>query len=604
MLSSCSGQKVLVRAVAFSPDGKTLASAGIDRPNSRSFALWETATGKEVRLIKDPTIQPESVAFAADGKTIAAGQFGDLHFWDLPNAKQLGSLDHVYNVYNDNFNHLAFSPDGKTLASAAGNGQIRLWDVARRKERINFPGHRSHITALAVSPNGKTVVTGSQDGTARLWELATGKQVRQFRDEGELSGGAMVLSVALSPDGKTLALAHLGGGEAGVTLWDVAGGRMLGRLTRYKYCIASLAFSPDGKSLVTEGLLAGYLHLWDLTTRKEVRKFNKNKEQGHRVAFSPDGRTIASAAHELYLWETATGQLLHHLEGGGQAVAFSPDSFLLAAVSFSQVKLLETTTAKEVGPHGGYHHHSDLPSAAFSPEGRFLAVDSEQGVQVLEVVTGRVVRTFRSHPGKVTCLAYSPDGKTLVSGADDFTALTWDVTGLIDEKEKEASKPEQMKDLWDDLINHDRLKAYDALRRLRGSPEQTLAFLQKQLPPVVAIEPKRIAQLLIDLNSDEFQMREKAALKLRELGDLAEKALRQALKDKPELDTRKRVEGLLERLANGRQRTQYALQMLERWGTPEVQRFLERLAKGEPDAWQTREAKAALQRLAKRAAMP
>ena len=183
MLSQCSGQTVFVGALAFSPDGKTLASAGIEKPHFRSLALWETATGKVVRLIKDPRINdPTCVAFAPDGKTVAAGQIGSVHFWDLPNAKLLWSLD---NVHWDDFHTLGFSPDGKTLASAARTGQIRLWDVARRKERFDFPGHRYHITAFAVAPDSKTAVTGSIDGTARLWELATGKEVRQFRDVSE-----------------------------------------------------------------------------------------------------------------------------------------------------------------------------------------------------------------------------------------------------------------------------------------------------------------------------------------------------------------------------------------------------------------------------------
>jgi WD40 repeat protein len=591
----CRGHTEFVGRVAFSSDGKLLASTGFDKRHGRSINLWETTTGKEVRFLPVSGARNyPTFAFAPDGKTIAAGDFYSIIFWDVVDGKQLRSLKILH---RDQLLAITFSPDGKTLASAGEEGDIRLWDVARRKERFDdLPGHRERITSIAASPDGRTVVTGSFDGTARVWEWATGKPGRQFRDEGGPWGGILVWCVALSPDGKTLALSHRG--DAGITLWSVAGGTWLRRLTGHKDRITSIAFSPDGKTLVSEGIDDVNLHLWDVATGIEKRKLKKNQERGIQAAFSPDGRIIASVATDgVYLWEAATGKQLHFLKDRWGALAFSPDGFLLALVD-EKLCLLDPVTTKEIGQHDG-GRQAWGHSAAISPEGRLLALASGEGVRLMEVVTGLTVRTFRGHLRPVTCLAFSPDGKALITGSEDCTALVWDLRELVKEKGKPALKPEKLQAAWEDLKGDDRLKAYEAACRLRGAPEQTLALLQKQLRPAVATDPKRIARFIADLNRPRFQTRERAARQLTELGDVSENALRRVLKDRPPLEVRKRVERLLETLEESLEtrRRQWAVTLLERAGTAEARRVLEALAKGDSESRQTREARASLERL-------
>jgi WD40 repeat protein len=589
-LTQCAGHADVARTVIFSPDGKSLASAGLDKGQGPSISLWDASTGKRSRSLGEGPIgfDPISVSFAPDGKSLAAGGRSSVRNWGVADGKLLWSIP------DTGLSVVAFSPDGKTLAIAVESGRIRLWDVASRKDRLAPPGKDENITSLAIAPDSKTVVTGSYEGTARVWELATGKPVREFRDEGGPWGGNVIFDVALSPDGKTLALSHVG--EAGITLWDVAGGRRAGRISGPEYRVLSLAFSPDGKTMLAGGLDDTAIHLWDMGTRKELRALKKDKDGGWCVAFSPDGRTVAASGRGLWVWDAASGKVLYQKRSYGGATAFSPEGFLLA-VPRDRLELLEVSTGKEVG-----HVETDAVSwgnhggVAFSPDGRYLAVTFQKEVRLLDVATGRKVRTFDGEGGD---LAFSPDGKALVTRAAGGTALVWDLSDLVEAKGKTAPSAEHLRALWDDLKGGDRLKAYDALRRLRAAPESALALFGEQLRPVAAVEAKRVAGLIADLDSEQFETRERAARELTELGGAAEPALRQALKGQPSAEVRARVEGLLERLPSSQEveRIRWALRLLEHFGTTDARRLLEKLARGDPESWQTKEAKASLERL-------
>jgi WD40 repeat protein len=583
-LVACPSQVKAAWAVAFSPDGKFLATAGWDKEYDSTLALRDPATGKEVHRVENTVlrIEPRCIVFTPDGKTIAMGGLSEICFWDVGGAKRLEPVS----IYGHGYvNRLALSPSGQTLASADEHGETHLWDMAQRKERVPGGGHRETIHTVAVSPDGKMVATVSEE-TVCLWNLATGRLLRQLPAEDE-----DVFCAAFAPDGKILALGHQG--EA-ITFWDPTTGKMTGRISVKNDRVNSLAFAPDGKSLVSAGIDGNHLHLWDVTTRRELRKFAATEERPHHVVFSPDGRTIASTGDALFLWDAVTGKQLRRLEDRPLSLAFSPDGSLLAMDRLDS-RLLEVATGQEVGRFEG----ADSTAMAFSPDGQFLAVLGDKEVRILDVLTGRAVRTIRGHRGGgPTCFGYSPDGKTLVTGSADCTALVWDL-GDLAEKSARKPKPEQVPSLWDALNGDDRLKAYDARCRLRRAPEQALTLLQKQLRPAKSVDARHLAHLIADLDSEVFETREKATQELGELDAGAEKALRQALKDDPSAEVRRRIEGLLARIGTSReaQRTAWALKLLERLGTSEARRLLEELAKGDPESPQTKEAKACLDRL-------
>ena len=202
-------------------------------------------------------------------------------------------------------------------------------------------------------------------------------------------------------------------------------------------------------------------------------------------------------------------------------------------------------------------------------------------------------------------MGFSPDGRLLASAGRDSTALVWDLTG----KPGGPSKPLAANELaaaWADLASEDAGRAYQAICRLAAAPDEALPYLRKHIRPVAPVDEKRVARLIADLDSDEFAMREKAADELDKLGERAAGAVRQALAGRPSAEPRRRLEALLDKQAAeewgpsaDRLRSVRALEVLERVSTPEAKKLLAELAKGAPEAWLTREAKAALDRINK-----
>jgi hypothetical protein len=216
-----------------------------------------------------------------------------------------------------------------------------------------------------------------------------------------------------------------------------------------------------------------------------------------------------------------------------------------------------------------------------------------------EVATHQERRRLEGHQGMVQSLVFSADGRTLASGGADTTVLLWDVTGATGKGRPAKLTAEQLKALWADLDNQDARQAYEAIGQLVAAPAQAVPLLQGHLRPVPPPDPKVLARLVANLNSDEFDKRDKAAQELERLGDAAEPYLRRVLAEKPVAEVRRAIELLLAGLDGQpeRRRAARALEALEYAGTPEAKQLLGELAKGAPDAWLTREAKATLDRL-------
>ncbi|MBC8872543.1 MAG: protein kinase [Planctomycetes bacterium] len=339
-----------VTAVGFFNGGKNLASSGFDT----TVRLWDLDSGElEMALVGHSMVF--SVAFSPDSKTLAsAGRVSDsprgVKLWDVATGRpeiapgELGSHDgRVWSV--------AFSPDGKTLATASADTTVKLWEVASRRLAGSLKGHSCDVHSVAFSPDGGTLASGDSGGVVKIWDVNTGEPKICFggeRTEAE-SHDVTVWSVTFSPDGKSLAS---GQGKT-VRLWDAVSGKLGTILEGHSADVRFVAYSPEGKTLASASN-DGTVKLWDLAAGRSAGTLKGHGSAALCLAFSPDGNTLASGSADstVKLWNVPTGELRATLKGHVgtvSSVAFSPDSQTLASGAYDgTVKLWRAASEEEV----------------------------------------------------------------------------------------------------------------------------------------------------------------------------------------------------------------------------------------------------------------
>jgi WD40 repeat protein len=439
---------VPVRAMAFAPDGKTLAAVNDDL----SVTLWDVAARKELATYRENglTGTVHSLVFALDGKTLAVGtgdqsnasKPGMVLLWDLKTGKVRRRRGHTGPVLS-----VVFAPDGKTLASGSGDGTVKLWDIAGNQEwtTLRKEAQPGRIFGLAFAPDGRTLATGSEGrarpGWVHLWDMTAGKVVAAL-------GGhdREVTSVAFAPGGKLMAS---GSRDGTVRLWDVDSREVRAVLEMpNRPPIHSVAFAPDGETLAAGGGVPekpGEVFLWDVAARKLIRQLRGHKYPVLSVAFSPVGRALATAGGsystlnvgEIKLWDPDKGNERSPLRDPWwvRSIAFAPDGKVLAAGRADldkpgDIKLWDMTGREAVATLRGHAH--SVQSVAFAPDGKTLASGSGAGhthhggeVKLWDVASGQEVLTFTGYPQWVYSMAFSPTGKALATVSGDETVRVW-----------------------------------------------------------------------------------------------------------------------------------------------------------------------------------
>jgi WD40 repeat protein len=655
-------QQGLITSLVFLPDATTLVSGG------RTICWWNIATGREIRRVNKALDHSRVLALSPDGKRLAGVvKAAELHLWNAANGEEVsktalaqegehgvwclcfspdsltlacgnangrktrffaGSNGRELSSWAEETETpwIAFSPDGKRLAQVA-NSIIRFRDV-KTGELVIHPGLPGYAMSVGFSADGKRLLTSCRGGQAGVWEPVTGRELASLKGPPSDFGGVskMLLAPVFTVDGKKAALVDAKGV---LHIWDAATGKSLCRINDPPVGEDQPDFSPDGKFLVVKHE-DHIIRVWDaLTGKRQCRlPLFEGIRFPHPHVFSPDGRMVATAPSSLEsgfirLCDATTGKEVGKLEWSDRStptcIRFTADGkFLVAAHGASgpaseedvpstpSVRLWNLATGRQRGQF--QVQADDIRSMATSPDGKTLAIADHDVIVLMELANGKERGRFTGHWAWIWSLAFSPNGRLLASGSLDHTALVWDMTGTCPD-DKWASHdlpPDDLKRQWTALASADGVQAYRALWKMVAGGPQSVPFLADRLRPVHGADEKRLTRLIADLDSARFEVRNRAFDDLRQFGELAEPALNEALKKKPSLEVRRRLETLLEELERrilspDELHVLRALEVLEHFNSPEAQKLLQVLAKGAPQARLTREAGASLDRLARRA---
>jgi RNA polymerase sigma factor (sigma-70 family) len=414
------------------PDGKTLITSG-----DPAVTLWDLTTGKVLHRWPDSG-EGRPVALTRDGKTLAIGQGNAIQLWDLPADRDIGRFP----AGPQEVCGLAFSADGKTLASAQLDQTIRLRDAATGREKARFSLDLPRVSFLALTPDGQTVVAADgRQGDICLLDLATGRPRQRFRREG------YAYSFALSPDGRILAA---GGHDGTLPLWDTTTGQALPSLRTEQRFVKAVAFSPDGNRLAwSEGDGGGEhapIRMWDLRLGREVTRFPGHGYWTESLAFAADGRTLFAGVRDGFIgrWDIATRQLLA-APGANRfrvrAVSLSPDGRAVAARTADHLRFWDLTTGQDLGTFPGCQRQQ---AVAVSPDWQTLAVgERDHTVSLWDIssrrLIGRLVPKQAPDPDVlgwvpadlevlevIGAVAFSTDGTRLAVGGWDTAVRIWD----------------------------------------------------------------------------------------------------------------------------------------------------------------------------------
>ena len=422
---------------AYAPDGKTIASTSWGKPKRTrgggmfAVEVWDVATGEDKAILMGHTTRVNSIAYSPDGETIAASG------WHRDNTIRLWDTQTGQNIFTSRMQmpwdtFVIFSPDGTTYAAPAADNTVHLADGKTGKHKITLTGHSEQVSCAAYSPDSKTIATGSYDGTIRLSDATTGTHKTTLTSDKE-----SVTSIGYSPNGNTIVC---GTGNGDVQLWDTRTTKLKSTFTGHTKRTKSVIYSPDGKTIATASS-DGTVRLWDAATGKSKAILTGYKRI-NTAAYSPDSQTIVTGnqAGKVHFWDVSTGELKNTFTGDRGIIfniTYAPDGKTIAVVSSYNDRVLlrdaKTGKHKVTLEHFGLidtiflilqNREYDINSIAYSPDGKTIVTGGdyytvEKGtVYLWDARTGIRKRVIFKGAGAVYTVVFSKDGKRIIATGD------------------------------------------------------------------------------------------------------------------------------------------------------------------------------------------
>jgi WD40 repeat protein/tRNA A-37 threonylcarbamoyl transferase component Bud32 len=449
-------------AVAFLPDGRTFLAGGGPAPTKGMIEAFDAPIGRKLYTLPGHAAPVTSIAVSRDGRTALTGSADKtLKLWDLTTRRDTQTLT----GHTGPVRAVALSSDAHLAVSASDDGAVRLWDIATAKELHTFTGHQGPVRSVAISPDVHWAVSGGADKTVRVWDLA-GKRAARTLSEHLLAVNAVTFStdgreIFSASDDKTIkSWSTAGGGgstwlypdegpvtalayspfeprfltataSGSITLW-IADSMKIARAYRSGLTnVQSIAFPPDAWTAVS-ACAQGNLTLWDMVGAREARMMRGATGPVTAVALTADGSmALHASTGQLTLCDTSTARVIRALPaplGAGAAIALSPDGHLAAAAiaDTPDILLWDVKSAQPLPPLKG--HTQRITSLAFSADGTTLiSASRDQTLRIWDAAQARPIVTLTGHTAPVNAVAISADGKLAASASDDRTVKLWDI---------------------------------------------------------------------------------------------------------------------------------------------------------------------------------